>query len=80
MYQDCENSYEQERFSGLGTPLHAAAKDGDLDMVEMMLLKGADPFIKDSRGRLAVEAAEFHGMGAVATCLRSAMSGRQVAS
>ena len=80
MFQDCEESYEQERYSGLGTPLHSAAATGHLDMVEMMLLKGADPLIKDSTGRLAIEDAEYYGLSAVATRLRSAMSGRQVAS
>lgn len=80
MFQDCGESHEQERYSGLGTPLHSAAKTGHLDMVEMMLLKGADPLIKDSTGRLAIEGAEHYGLSAVAARLRSAMSGRQMAS
>lgn len=80
MFQNYKESYEQERYSGLGTPLHSAAKTGHLDMVEMMLLKGADPFIKDSTERLAIEGAEYYGLSAVAARLRFAMSGRQVAS
>ena len=75
MFQSCSESYEQERYSGLGTPLHSAATIGHLDMVEMMLLKGADPFIKDSMGYLAIEDAEYFGRDAVVTRLRSAMIG-----
>ena len=70
MFQNCPESYEQERYSGLGTPLHSVAVTGYLDMVEMILLKGADPSIKDSTGRLAFEVAEYHGLSAVADRLR----------
>ena len=38
--------------------LQSAAETGRLDMVEMLLLKGADPLIKDSLGRLAINVAE----------------------
>lgn len=78
MFENCAESYEQERYSGLGTPLHSAAKTGRLDMVELLLLKGADPLIKDSTGRLAIEGAEYHSLSEVAARLRSAMSGRQL--
>ncbi|KAL9100960.1 MAG: hypothetical protein Q9163_003724 [Psora crenata] len=70
MFQDYPESYEQERYSGLGTPLHSAAKAGHLDIVEMMLLKGADPLIKDSTGRLAIELAEYYSFSAVTALLR----------
>ena len=70
MFQNCVESYEQEKYSGLGTPLHSAAKSGHLDIVEMMLLKGADPSIKDSTGRLAIEVAEYYGLSAVTARLR----------
>lgn len=70
MFQNCAESYEQERYSGLGTPLHSAAKTGNLDMVEIILLKGADPSIKDSMGRLAIEVAEYYGPSAVTARLR----------
>lgn len=40
MFQNCAESYEQEKYSGPRTPLHSAVKSGHLDMVEMMLLKG----------------------------------------
>ena len=50
MFENCVESYEQERNSGLGTPVHSAAKTGHLGMVELLLLKGADPLIKNSNG------------------------------
>lgn len=56
--------------NGLGTPLHSAAETESLDMVEMLLLKGTDPLIKDSMGYLAFELAEYHGHEAVAARLR----------
>lgn len=71
MYENSPDSYEQERFSGLGTPLHIAAATGCLDMVDMLLSRGADPSIKNSLGKLAVEGAEYHGCSEVANRLRS---------
>lgn len=70
MFENCAESYEQERYSGLGTPLHSAATTGHLDMVELLLRKGADPLIKNSMGRLAVELAECYGRSEVAARLR----------
>lgn len=80
MYENSPDSYEQERFSGLGSALHSAAATGRLDMVNLLLSRGADPSIKNSRGKLAIEEAEYHGWSAVAARLHAAMSGRQVAS
>lgn len=70
MFQNCLESYEQEKYSGLGTPLHSAAEKGNLDMVKMLSAKGADPLIKDSRGQLAIELAEYHGFSVVVARLR----------
>lgn len=71
MYENSADSYEQERFSGLGTPLHSAVTTGCLDMVNMLLSRGADPIIKNSCGKLAVEEAEYYGWKEVADRLRS---------
>ncbi len=70
MFENCVESYKQERYSGLGTPLHSAAKTGHLDMVELLLLKEADPLIKNSMGQLAIKLAEYHGQSEVAARLR----------
>ncbi|KAL8806140.1 MAG: hypothetical protein Q9182_001541 [Xanthomendoza sp. 2 TL-2023] len=42
---------------GRGTPLHAAATDGDLDAARLFIAWGADPAIRDSKGRLAIDKA-----------------------
>lgn len=44
---------------GLGTLLHAAAEEGLLGTVQYLLSHGADPRVKNSRGRLAIERAEY---------------------
>ena len=71
MFENSPDSYEQEELSGLGTPLFSAAATGRLDMVDMLLSRGADPSIKNSRGKLAVEEAEYHGWSEVTGRLRS---------
>ena len=71
MYKNSLDSYEQERFSGLGTPLHSAAATGRLDIVDMLLSRGADPSIKNSWGKLAIEEAEYYGWSEVINSLRS---------
>ena len=71
MFENSPDSYEQERFSGLGTPLFSAVATGHLDVVDMLLSRGADPSIKNSRGKLAVEEAEYHGWSEVIDRLRS---------
>jgi len=70
MYENSPDSYELERFSGLGTPLHSAAASGRLDVVNMLLSRGADPSIKNSRGKLVVEEAEYYGWSEVVDRLR----------
>ncbi|KAI4266573.1 MAG: hypothetical protein L6R35_006931 [Caloplaca aegaea] len=42
---------------GRGTPLHASAQDGDLDVTRLFISWGADPLIRDSKGRLAIDEA-----------------------
>ena len=70
MFENRADSYEQESLSGLGTPLHSAAATENLEMVDMLLWRGADPLIKDSRGKLAVEEAEYFGWRNVTDRLR----------
>ena len=70
MFENSVDSYEQESLSSLGTPLHSAAATGCLEMVDMLLSSGADPSIKNSRGKLAVQEAEYHNWNEVADRLR----------
>jgi len=60
MFENSPDSYEQKRFSELGTPLFSAAATGRLDMMNMLLSREANPSIKNSRGKLTVEEAKYH--------------------
>ena len=42
-------------FTGLGPPIHEAARFGKLNLVEFYLRKGADPNIKDYVNKTAVD-------------------------
>lgn len=70
MYQNRLTNYYQQRAFGLGTPLHRAAEIGKLDVVELLVRRGADPLIRDARGKLAVERAERNGHDEIAALLR----------
>jgi ankyrin repeat protein len=72
MYQTRLACHEHQKALGIGSPLHGTAGLGRLDVVESLLAKGADPWIKDTRGQSTVESAERHGYTAVARRLRSA--------
>ena len=61
MYQTRLKDYFQMRAFGIGTPLHTAADLGRLDVIKHLLKRGADPLIKDARGKMAVERAAHHG-------------------
>jgi FOG: Ankyrin repeat len=45
--------------TGIGTPLQLAAGKGLLDLVKLLVEKGADPLIKDPRGKIALDRAKF---------------------
>ena len=60
-YQSRQDLFESEGLIvGCGTPLHEAAKSGRLDVVKLLVAQGADPLVRDSKGRLVVEAAQGH--------------------
>lgn len=71
MYQTRLQNYYHLRAVGIGTPLHEAADPAKLDMVRVLVARGADLLIKDARGMLAVERAEYDGHTAVIEYLRS---------
>ncbi|PWY69624.1 ankyrin [Aspergillus sclerotioniger CBS 115572] len=56
MYQD-SNTVSMQCFMSLGTPLHTAAELGNLDVVRLLLSKGADPTVKDYQGKTVIELA-----------------------
>jgi len=56
---------------GLGTPLHYAAGEGKLELVSYLLQRGADPSIKNTKGRTVIETAEFRKKAEVLRILKS---------
>ena len=57
MYQHQPYSYSLQEDFGIGTALDGAAELGFLDVVELLLERGADPLAKDAKGKLAIERA-----------------------
>lgn len=58
MYQHDINSYLQLHRFGLGTPLHEAAKSGNVAVIKALARHNANPWIVDSRGMTPMQAAE----------------------
>ena len=59
-YQDRPSAFDEENLIiGCGTPLHGAADKGLLNVVKLLLNKGADPLILDGKGRLAIDLAQI---------------------
>ncbi len=58
------------------TPLHAAARNGDEALVDMLLLRGADTTRKSDDGKTAAELADENGYGALAKVIRGSASKR----
>lgn len=58
-YSNHQYSWNLQYFMGLGTPLHRAAQLGKAEVVSYLLDKGADPSIRDSKGRTALECAKL---------------------
>jgi hypothetical protein len=57
----------------LGPPLHNAAENGHLAIVELLVAHGADVAATDAKGRTALELAEREGHAEVAAYLRSCL-------
>jgi ankyrin repeat protein len=60
-----------ERQSGGYTPLMSAAQNGDEDLTELLLARGADPTLEDDQGLSAVAHAEKAGHAALAARISS---------
>ncbi|KAI4188409.1 MAG: hypothetical protein LQ346_005323 [Caloplaca aetnensis] len=56
-YDRAEAARQADWVVGRGTPLHAAAHEGTLDIVKLFVDWGADPAIRDSKDRLAIDEA-----------------------
>ncbi|KAJ9293833.1 hypothetical protein DTO271G3_7460 [Paecilomyces variotii] len=70
IYQDSLDDYLMNMYSGLGTPLQLAAGKGSLDLVKLLVDRGADPLIKDPTGQIALRWAIRRGHTEVAEFLR----------
>lgn len=70
MYQHDLPSTNLQEPIGLGTPLHVAARVGNLDVIRFLLEKGADLNIVDSRGQTVLDDAEFSKQQEVVDFLR----------
>lgn len=69
-YQNHERSWRDRFPFGLGTPLHYAAQEGKVHVVKLLLSRGADPTIKDAKGRTVLQSAEFYRQTQVAELLQ----------
>jgi ankyrin repeat protein len=52
MHQDCLEGYLKNMYAGIGTPLQLAAGKGLVDLVKLLMDRGADPLIKIQEGDL----------------------------
>jgi len=58
-YENHPQAYGERYAFALGTPLHYAVREDKPELVSYLLLRGADPSIIDTRGRTALQTAEF---------------------
>ena len=53
------------------TALHTAARNGDEAIIDMLLVRGADPTRASDDGKTAIDLAEENGYAALAKLLRT---------
>lgn len=70
-YQNCPQTFEECYAFALGTPLHYAAEKGKPELVSLLLQRGADPSLKNTKGRTGLETAIFLQKTEVASILES---------
>ncbi|RLM00455.1 hypothetical protein CFD26_106099 [Aspergillus turcosus] len=71
MYENHPPSWNLQWFKGLGTALHRAAELGKVDVVCYLIQEGADPSIRDSKGRTAVDCARRYNHSEIVKILQS---------
>ena len=77
-YHDRPRLAEEENWViGAKTPVHWAAMNGKLDVVKYLVMRGANPTIRDGKGRLAIDEAQTAGFDNVVKYLQS-LSARAV--
>jgi hypothetical protein len=58
-YENHPQAFRERYAFALGTPLHYAAEEGNLELVLFLLQKGANPSIKNTKDRTVYETADF---------------------
>lgn len=76
-YENDPTSYQKRYVFGLGTPLHRAAECNKHDIVEYLLLKGADPLRLDTKGFTPRYWAEQRGHQEITAMLAAAEQSRR---
>ena len=71
VYADGTEAHWEERTIRGITPLHLAAESGSLEVVELLIARGADADAKDSEGQTALDLGASHGHPEVVEFLRS---------
>ncbi|KAG6811368.1 hypothetical protein H0H92_007753 [Tricholoma furcatifolium] len=70
---DYPEMLNSERVDGLGTALHEAAAGDQLAAVQFLLYKGADPAVKNSIGKTALDIARKEGYTKIVNILKERM-------
>ena len=70
MFQNDRMSYAWRKDFGITTALHRASETGNLAVVRLLLAHHADPWIRDTAGKLAVDVAQKGGHDAIIDLLR----------
>lgn len=70
-YENHPRAFGERSAFALGTPLHYAAEENRPELVTYLLQRGADPSIKNTKGRTVLETAEFLHQFEVVQILRS---------
>ena len=68
-------SYDERKLDDQGTALYKAAAGGHVEIVDVLLKKGADAIFRDRKGRSVAEVAEKKGHGSIARRVELSVAG-----